>query len=263
MTPNSDISFVIPAKIDSTECNRNLDIVIAFLLQHFDSPIFVLEADAERRYFPKTINKQLQYLFIEEPQPGFYHPKYLNRLYRMVETPIMAIWDSDIIVPPGQVIDTADQIRQGKAVIGLPYNGSDYYTTEEIVNTYQQTMAINSLETKRSYLPKMNGRLSMGGAFFVDTAKYKQAGGDNEFFTDWGTKELERVKRMEIIYHLPTYRHEKGGLYRLWHPRNNLQHNDTQKGMMFMLEYLKICGMSQKELIRHIEGWTWKKQFYE
>ena len=257
-----DVSFVIPVKIDSTEHNRNLDIVIAFLIQHFDSPIIVLEADVERRYFPKTTSKQLQYLFVEDPQPGFNPTKYLNRLHRMVDTPITAIWEADIIVPPGQVIETADQIRQGKAVIGLPYNGSAYYTTAEIVNTYQQTMAINSLETKRSYLRKMNGRLSVGGAVFVDTAKYKQAGGDNEFFPEGETKELERVKRMEIIYHLPTYRQEEGGLYSLWHPRNNLQHHDMQKEMMLKLEYLKICGMSQKELKRYIESWTWKKQFY-
>ena len=49
----SDVSFVIPVRIDSQERSRNLDLVIDFITRYFDSQIMVLEADKERRYLPK------------------------------------------------------------------------------------------------------------------------------------------------------------------------------------------------------------------
>ena len=256
MIPNSDISFVIPAKIDSPERSRNLDLAIAFIMQHFESPVFVQEAGEKRRYFPKTSGKLFQYQFVEDRQQGFNHTKCLNLLYEQVTTPIMAIWDTDAIVPPKQLIETANQIRKGKAVMGLPYDGSMCFVTENLTTNYEQTMNLKTLTDKKSQLRKMNGRLSVGGAILVDRVKYMLAGGDNEYFTDWGPEDLERVKRMEILYGKPIYRH-KGYLYHLWHPRGNSQYNDPQKEILFKQEYLKICSMRQKELKSYVATWPW------
>jgi len=249
-----DVSFVIPVKIDSAERSRNLDLVIAYILWHFDSPLFVLEADEKQRYFPKTDNKRLQYQFVEDVHQGFYHTKYLNLLYGLVNTPIMAIWDTDIIVDPRQVIETANQIRQGNTVLGLPYDGSAYLLTKKITDRYQRTMKLSTMENQKSHVRFMNGRIAVGGAVLVDRVKYLQAGGENEFFTDWGPEDLERVKRMEIWYGKPIYRYE-GYLFHLWHPRHNSQYNDPQKEILFKQEYLRICSMTPKELKRYVAGW--------
>ena len=249
-----DVSFVIPVKIDTPERSRNLDLVIALFLNHFDSPIFVLEADEQRRYFPKILNKLLQYQFVEDNQQGFYHTKYLNRLYRQVDTSIIAIWDTDIIVEPSQIIETSSQIRQGNAVLGLPYDGTAYNLTKQVTESYQQTMQLSVLEKQKSHLRLMNGRIAVGGGVLVDRVKYLQAGGENEYFTDWGPEDLERVKRIEILYHKPIYRYE-GYLFHLWHPRHNSQYNDPQKEILFKQEYLRICGMTQKELKAYVAGW--------
>ena len=252
-----NVTFVIPVKIDSPERSRNLDLVIAHILRHFDSPVIVLEADEERRYFPKATDKQLQYSFVEDSQQGFYHTKYLNLLYKQVVTPIMAICDTDAIVAPQQIVETANQIRQGNAVMGLPFDGSACNVTAKVTDTYQQTMQMSTLEKQKSHLRLMNGRIAVGLTVLVDRVKYLQAGGDNEFFTDWGPEDLERVKRMEIYYGKPIYRYP-GYVFHLWHPRHNSQYNDTQKELLFKQEYLKVCSMTQKELKKYVSGWTWK-----
>jgi len=250
-----DVSFVIPVKVDSPERSRNLDLVIAHILSHFDSPVFVMEADGQQHYFPKMEDKRLQYRFVEDIHQGFYHTKTLNRLYGLVDTPIMAIWDTDIIVAPQQVVETANRIRQGEAVLGLPFDGSAYHLTQKITDSYQRTMKMSTLEKQKSHAGLMNGRLTVGCAILVDRVKYLKAGGDNEYFTDWGPEDLERVKRMEIIYGKPVYRYP-GYLFHLWHPRNNSRYNDPQKELLFKREYLKICGMTQKELKKYVAGWT-------
>jgi len=256
----TDVSFVFPTSIDSPERSRNLDMTIASIMRHFDSPVSVLEAGKDRHYFPQTKSQQLQYQFVEDHQRGFNHTRYLNRLYETVTTPIMVLMDADAIVPPNQLIETVEQIRQGTAVMGLPYDGSAYFVTEELANAYQQTQELGVLENAKKYLRLMNGRIAVGIAIVVDTEKYLRAGGENEFFTDWGPEDLERLKRMEIIYQKPVYRYP-GYVFHLWHPRNNSQYHDPQQEIAFKQEYLKICGMTQKELINHVESWPWKEKF--
>ena len=253
----TDVSFVFPASIDSPERSRNLDMAIASIMKHFDSPVSVLEAGVKQRYFPKTNSLQLQYQFVEDHQRGFNHTRYLNRLYETVTTPIMVLMDTDAIVSPDQLIDTVEQIRQGKAVMGLPYDGSAYFVTEELANDYRQSQELETLENAKKHLRLMNGRIAVGIAIVVDTEKYLHAGGENEFFTDWGPEDLERVKRMEILYPKPVYRYP-GYVFHLWHPRGNSQYNDPQKEIRFKQEYLKICSMRQKELKTYIETWPWK-----
>ena len=251
----SDVSFVLPVRIDSQERSRNLDLVLDFIMRHFDSQVMVLEADGKRRFFPKNTGKQLQYHFVEDHSQVFYHTRYLNCLYRMVDTPIIALWDTDIIIPPHQVIETAERVRQGKTVMGLPYNGYAYQTTEELVKKYQQSPDLKIFEEVKCDLRPMYGKLSVGGAFLADAAKYKQAGGENENFTDWGPEDIERVKRIEILYHPLTVYRAEGFLYHLCHPRNNSGYKSLQTKIRFQQELLKVCGMKQKELKRYVDSW--------
>jgi len=254
----SDVCFVIPIRVDSPERGRNLDLVLDFILHQFDSPILVLEADNERRYFPKYANNKFQHLFVEDNQPVFHRTKYLNSLYEMVNLPIIAVWDTDVILPHRQIIDAAEQIRQGKTVMGLPFDGCAFCTTADLANRYQETMDLNLLEKEKLRLRTMYGKLSVGCAFLVDTEKYKRAGGENEYFFGWGPEDVERVKRIEILFDLPIFR-SKGCLYHLWHPRShNSWYISQQSEIISKQELLKICRMKKKELKQYIDSWPWK-----
>ena len=257
MNQLSDVTFVIPIRVDSPERTRNLDVLVDFIFRHFDSIILILEADNRQRYFVKKEHRRIRYFFEEDPHPVFHRTLFLNHLYCKADTPIMAVWDTDVLVTPKQIVDTVKQIRSGNAVMGLPYDGHMYQTTVELAELYRETQNFDILIQHTDNLRIMYGDLSVGGAFIVDTEKYLQAGGENEFFLGWGSEDSERVKRIEILYSLPVYR-TMGGLFHLWHPRYlNSWYIDRQSEINGKKEFLTVCGMCRNELRDYIKTWPW------
>ena len=253
----TDVTFVIPVRIDSPERSRNVDVLVDFIVRHFDSTVLIMEADSSQRYFIKHNNPRIRYFFTEDCRPVFQHTWCMNLLYPKVDTPLIAGWDTDAIVPPLQIVDTAERVRSGEAVMGLAYNGYMYKTTVELAAMYQETKDLDLLTGKAGELRPMYGDLSTGGAFIVDTDKYLQAGGENEYFLGWGPEDFERVKRVEILYLQPIYR-AKGGLFHLWHPRYlNSWYADRQYEISGKKEFLKVCGMSRHELWDYVKSWPW------
>ena len=88
----SDVTFVIPVRVDSPERARNLDVLVDFIFRRFDSSILIMEADSRQRYFVKNSHRRIQYFFEEDLRPVFQHTLCLNHLYRKVDTPIIAGW---------------------------------------------------------------------------------------------------------------------------------------------------------------------------
>ena len=94
-----DVTFVIPIKYDSEERKQNLDIVRKDLM-YYECNIVVLE-DIE------TI---------------FHRTKLINRLIKQVETPIVGVWDADVILSRDQVIGAKNAITDG-ATLSYPHSG--------------------------------------------------------------------------------------------------------------------------------------------
>ena len=257
MNKLTDVTFVIPTRIDSPERSRNLDVLADFIFRHFDSTVLIMEADSRQRYFIKTDNPRLKYFFNDDPRPVFQHTKCLNLLYKKVDTPIIAGCDVDALVAPEQIVDTVEQIRCGNAVMGLAYDGHMYQVSNEMVQLYQQTLDFDVFTSKVGDLWILNGDKSTGGIFIVNTEKYLQAGGDNENFLGWGPEDHERVKRMEILYSQPIYL-AKGGLFHMPHPRYlNSWYADKEYEINGKKEFLKVCGMTKDELKNYIKSWNW------
>ena len=252
-----DVTFVIPVRIDSPERARNLDVLIDYLIRRFDATILVLEADRCRRYFLKNPHHRIRYFFVEDQNPVFHRTFYLNMLYCKVDTPIIAVWDTDVLACPEQVADTVAQIRVGKAVFGIPYDGRVYQVTAELSQRYGETKKMDILQHSAGEFDIMYGDVSTGGAFIVDRKKYLRAGGENEFFLGWGPEDLERVKRMEILYPKPIYR-ANGPLFHLWHPKYlNSNYANREYELTGKKELLKVCGMTVSKLRNYINSWPW------
>lgn len=259
MNKLKDVTFVIPTRIDSPERSRNLDVLIDFIIRYFDSTILVMESDNRQRYFVRNDNRRIHYFYEEDSCSIFQHTRCMNLLYPKVDTPIIAGWDVDALAPPKQIIDTVEQVRCGNAVMGIAYDGNMYHTTSELARVYRERQTIDILTNENDNLRPMYGDLSTGGAFIVDTEKYLQSGGENEYFLGWGLEDFERVKRMEILFPQPVY-FAKGGLYHLWHPRGiNSWYANRQYEINGKKEFLKICAMNDNDLREYIKSWPWLK----
>lgn len=250
-----DTTFVIPVRIDSSERETNLDLVLACLCKDTNAEILIMEADTQSRYQVKENTNRIKYYFTEDTDYVFYRTRYLNELIKMATTSIVGIWDTDVIIPVQQIEEAVISIRQGTSRISYPYDGSFWHVDKKAVDNFRKKQDISILYHEIN--AATTGRPSFGGAFLVDKEIYLQAGGENENFYGWGPEDLERVKRMEILGY-PAYR-VKGPLFHLWHPRGI---NSGVGGMDLRRknkkEFIKICGMYKSGLEEYISTWDCK-----
>jgi glycosyltransferase involved in cell wall biosynthesis len=248
--PLPPVTFVIPLRVDSAERAQNLDIVLELLSVRPATEILILEADKRPAYQLKKAYPQVRYEFVEDADPIFHRTKYLNRLIREATTPIVGVWDTDVIVPHGQIAEAIYAIQTDKAVMAFPYDGAFYSLSKE---RSERVRGEISAGVAPSMLPVMSPPLSItfhsvGGAFLIDKEKYLQAGGENERFYGWGAEDLERVQRMNVL-NLLVYR-SRGCLYHLYHPRmENSWYGSEEAQRQGEEELMRLCRMSEEKLI--------------
>jgi hypothetical protein len=231
-----NVTFVIPVRIDSEERRANLETLLNVFTRDFHTYIIVLEAGKNQCFNVESNN--LTYHFVYDESPVFHRTKYINQLFRLATTPIVAVWDTDAIAIPAQVLDAAEQITQNKAVMAFPYDGRFYGTNQVLSNLFRQTLRYDVFTQNVALMDLMHGYYSCGGAFLVNKEKYLEAGGENENFYGWGPEDAERVRRMEI-FKLPVY-YAQGLLFHLWHPRKGwFDSLETEK--QNRKEFIKTC----------------------
>lgn len=215
-TDLSDVTFLVPLRIDSPERKENADTLIKYTFLHFNTSFIVLEADATRKFYPDLEPEGFRYVFIEDANEVFHRTKWINRLISMAATPYVGVWDADAIAPPEQVVDAINILRKGDAVMSFPYDGRFYSCDRVSCDLFKRLLNIEILLKRVPVLKLMHGYHSVGGAFIVNKERYLDADGENENFYGWGPEDTERVKRFEILG-LPIY-YSPGVLFHLWHP---------------------------------------------
>ena len=251
-----DVTFLLPIRFDSTERFANLSTVLDYIDQHTHTQFIILEAGPIQYGQELEIKENINYIYQQDNDPIFHRTRYNNDLIRMARTPIVAIWDADVLTPINQINDAVEQIRNKQAILSYPYDGIFYElsskTSAVLRNTKEITPLLNSNE---NYSP-MFGKLSVGGAFFVDREQYIDAGMENENFYGWGPEDTERLKRITLLG-LPVYR-VRGELYHLWHPRGiNSGFGNIERNRAGKQELVKICRYNRTELLQEIASWHW------
>lgn len=245
----TDVTFLIPVRIDSEERFENLNLVLEFLKANFKTTIKVLEADA----FPYFNNDNVDYkTFVVDDNPIFHRTKYLNQLTKSSTTPYLAIWDTDVILEPQQIVNSVELLRKQEAEMVFPYDGNFYKIPQMIKSIYRDKTDITVFSDNRSKFLRMFGHFSVGGAFIVNRQAYMEAGMENEKFYGWGPEDIERVKRWEILGY--RIRFIDGPLFHLYHKRKlNSWHASRDIELENRLELLKICGMNKVNLRNYIK----------
>ena len=251
----SDVSVIIPLRVDCQERLTNINTILGYITGHTNASIFVLEADAIQKG-AELSRLDISYRFIKDDRPVLHHTRYRNEMIKTCTTPYIAVWDVDAIPPLDQLHLAVEKLRSKEAFVSWPYDGIYYHVPQETCREFASTGNIESLTSRRKDLYPMFGALSNGGIFMADREKYMEIGMENERIYGWGPEDVERLKRITILG-LPVFR-ARGELYHLWHPRGiNRLYADPKRDMMCFREYLKVCRCSQKELLDYIQTWNW------
>lgn len=244
-----DTTFIIPVRIDSKERLQNFFSVVKFLELNFTTNIIALEADTNEKI---TKIKGITKIFVEDNNLIFHRTKYLNQMTLQSATPFLAIWDADVIIPPEQIIEAVNVLRENEADMMSPFDGRCLNTISEINPGFYKNVDVDFLKKSESKM-KMVWDQSVGGAVIVNRDKYIESGMENENFYGWGLEDFERVTRWEILGNR-SFRVD-GPLYHLWHPKGiNSIYSSVENRKRLEKEFQKVSEMSRQELKVYIKN---------
>ncbi|AEW21112.1 hypothetical protein BFO_0863 [Tannerella forsythia 92A2] len=253
MDITSELTIVIPVRMDSKEREENLRAILPYLISYTYATILVMEVDEEQKFFLKNTDKRIKYYFQKDTDVIFHYTRYRNELLIRSETNIVAIWDADVFLTVSQLKAGIEWVKKGVTMC-IPYDGRAFYLSpEDSINARKNLYRyINNCE-EESLIPLL-GRPSVGGVFIINKQRYLQAGGENENIYGWGPEDAERVKRMEILEE-PVKR-GSGPLFHLYHPRGiNSTFGYDERDRNNVNELIKVCRMSTEELRKYIQTW--------
>lgn len=119
----SDVTFLIPIRLDSIERLENLKIVTDTIFKYFITNIHILEASVMNNHVIESyVHADAQVYWIQDDDPVFHRTKYINQLVQS-KTPLLAIWDSDVLVRPEQIDKAVRHLRANEADVVFPYGG--------------------------------------------------------------------------------------------------------------------------------------------
>lgn len=246
-----DFTFILIVRLDSMIRLENLLAVVHFLYKNFLSHIWVVEVDAYcNEILRKLIGRKAKYCFIEDYDPIFYRTKYINFISTKITSPFLCIWDVDVLAPVDQIREAAIKMRTGECDVVLPYN-KVLDTSMCIREMYMQNKSISFLCRQ---VPKMDflykGLNLRGGAVFIRTEAYWQAGMENLQFYGWGSEDFERYDRLKKLGN--KIQNIEGTLFHLSHPRgiNSKHYNaDSWINSDFALYKTRVASVDELKKI--------------
>ena len=108
---------------------------------------------------------------------------------RSVETPYVAVWDADVIVPIIQILKAAELLQNGEADFVYPYEYQFLETSPILRKLFLKSGNIQVLERNAKKMMEMYLPIPVGGAFLANTKTYIESGLENEYFYGWGMED--------------------------------------------------------------------------
>lgn len=244
-----DVTFCVPYFHDHLDRYENLETLVTYLRNSFDTNIIVQEEGPisflEGKYVTTLVD---DFKYIKTDSTNFHRTKVLNDLFKRATTDIVVNQDTDVLFPISSYIEAANLIRSKRLDFVFPYDGRFLEVPRsftKFIREFGDVVTINPAECN-----VLNPN-SVGGCLFADRKAYEECGFENTHFVTWGFEDLERIVRFEklgkrvgrtssFLIHIEHFRaHNSNHL----HPFYNNNVN----------EYHKIVGMHRNDLVQYIK----------
>lgn len=256
----SDVSFLIPFKKDSEERVRNLDFVLKYLKTYFKTTVYIMEQDFDQKYFLSDEYKNdsdfiVDYSFVKADSYLFHRTKLLNDMAKKSTTPIISIYDLDVIFKIDQYIVSRDLIKSKTYDVVYPYNGKFINFSDDKLQSIFEKCSVDHLKETDG---NCYHNASVGGAIFYNKDVFFKCGMENEKFMSWGA---EDNYRLEVVTKFGYKVTRIGGiLCHMYHPTSeNSSNTKHQAYFNNQNEYYKVCNMTKQQLEEYIKTFTWTK----
>lgn len=201
----SDVTFIIPIRIESSDRYRNLTLSFTYLIKNTNAKIIIMESD-KKRTAQKAINtimtshpsctNRVLYIFSESNESLFHRTKMLNNMIIESKTPIIANYDCDVLLPLSSYEKAAEMCR-GKYDLVYPYSFGDksVFNVALAANEVIDFTDSFNLDTLKGFW----GRAEYGFCQFFKKTSYIGGFMENENFLSYGPEDVERGIRWEKL----------------------------------------------------------------
>lgn len=259
-----DVTFLIPFRLDTDDRRRNIKIIVAYLLKHFDTNILIGEDQPGTSHF-KTIADEMgvpdgacRLIHITGNDTSFTHRgKQINILAEAARTPIVVGYDTDVIVDPVQYLYGRAAIQAG-ALMACPFNGLFFDVGVDIVPAVERSLSVAPIDLLDARNPLLY-KNSYSGAVFFDRARFLELGGFNENFISWGWEDFELYQRFVKLGER---------IERLWGPLYHLSHARSPNSLKVhpfyeanVTEYNRVMAMSKDDILAAIASGAFKRPY--
>jgi hypothetical protein len=250
----SNLTFIIPVRIDSNERYGNILTTVLYLLKHTDGKLIITENAAVKKLNFENIPR-VTYRFQHNSSPIFHRTKILNEMLNIVDTPITVNYDADVLLPPASYKKAEDCILKDNADVIYPFKFEQYdqikiFHNDENYKKFKQSLDLNDIIPTKDN----TGKTISGHCQFVNTNTYKKIFMENENFIDWGPEDTERLYRFQMFKCKVGFLDAK--VYHQEHPpsiRSNCSENNRK-----LFDYL--TSLSTEDYKRYYqEQEYWKK----
>lgn len=252
----SDLTILIPIRIDSEDRLDNLQCILHFFSRRIKCFFILLEADALEKV---KVQDDITKIFIEDHELVFYRTKYINQMISEAITPFIAIWDADVLVDPIQMLSGIEMLRKDEADMVFPYDGNFHAVPQFFKETFCKHLdRLEILKQSIGEMTLMHNYPSVGGGFLTKKQAYIEAGMENENFYGWGLEDAERIKRWEILGY--RIKRTTGEMFHLSHQRGmNSCYANKSNELRSRKEFLRICSMNSMTLRYEVNTWIKSK----
>ena len=258
-----DCTFIMPLRIETADRMRNVITTLIYLLRNFETKVIVKEVDVES-IFEQSVQPALEealedfqlegltHIFEQSDDYTFHRTKIINDMLWMVDTPVVANYDCDILLPKTSYPYAVNMILNGHELEDgtkyypkcvYPYGEGTYqaqlYTNDEEVTKFiNQKFDFEVFQKWRAYDAKF------GFVQFFDTEEYKRLGGENEGFIAYGYEDDERFYRFNMLSKVARMNER---IFHLEHKRtsNSWFNNPKIEANRSLWEKLKGCGKDE------------------
>ena len=254
----TDVTFVIPLRIDSLERLENIVGVCGYLHTYLKTNIMICEADTtDSGLLRKMLGETAVTYFVTDRKSSFHRTYYINELVRHATTPLVAVWDADVVVGIDQLCSAVESLRSGAYEFVYPYDGRFLDTDVSHRRRFLEQLDCTTLRLHADSMRLPYTDKACGGGFLANREAYFKVGLENERFTSWGPEDGERLKRWRTLGMRIGW--VRGELFHLYHPRGkNSQFRSEKEKVKLLAEADRTGAMSKEVLEKEVAIWIKK-----
>jgi len=162
----TDLSFLIPVKIDSEDDLENTYTVINYLTINFNTNIFLTEVGKSAQIDISKIPAEINYQFIKDNKPELEYITYNNQMVLNVTTPYIALYRPDVIFTVSQINKAIKKLRDNKCTVVVPFDSNILKIDQLLKAMFTKLQDVNLFEENQGKLIATKCGLQCSVLFF-------------------------------------------------------------------------------------------------